>query len=382
MTIKKDTPTTKDYARAAQRKTLLPPSYFEEEMPVSGHLAEFVDHSRRRIRDILSGDDDRLLVVVGPCSIHDVTEAEEYANRLKNEAGSLSDALFVVMRTYFEKARTTIGWKGLIKDPHLNQSFEVNHGIRLARRFLLDCAHLQIPAGTELVDPRIASYVADLISWSAIGARTSESQTHRELASSLPCPNGFKNGTTGDVQSAIDAIRVARHPHCMIGHSREGGTVIVQTSGNPDCHIVLRGGAKSENYSSNCIDAISEQLTQAGCTLGIVIDCAHGNSKRDILKQAAVCRNLITRIREGEQRIVGVMLESNLVAGSQQLVPGAQLLYGQSVTDPCLGWTETVALMRELAGAVRERRHTRLNIGSQASESMAAAARSEQPAIF
>ncbi len=326
-------------------------------MPVTENASRTVFEARRQIVDILDGSDDRLVVVVGPCSIHDPIAAREYAGLLKEAIAELSDELMIVMRVYFEKPRTTLGWKGLINDPYFDESFRISDGLRIARRLLLDLADMGVPAGTEFLDMISPQYIADLVSWGAIGARTTESQVHRQLASGLSCPVGFKNGTSGNVQIAIDAILSANHPHTFLGTSESGQAAILLTSGNPDCHVILRGGGHTTNYDSESVASTSEQMKKAGAKPRIMIDFSHANSGKDYRKQGSVCRSVSEQITTSEERhIMGVMIESNLVAGSQSLVHGKALVYGQSITDACIDWTETQILLRELASAVHKRR--------------------------
>jgi len=325
-------------------------------MPMTEKASSTVYQTRQEIGNILRGKDHRLLVVVGPCSIHDTKAAREYAALLKTAIDELSTDLRIVMRVYFEKPRTTVGWKGLINDPHLDQSFKINDGLRLARRLLLDLAEMGVPAGTEFLDMIIPQYMASLVSWGAIGARTTESQGHRELVSGLSCPVGFKNGTSGNVQIAIDAVRSAAQPHTFLGHSKHGQSAIFVTLGNPDCHVILRGGRTTTNYDSASVAQACVLLEKAGLSPRVMIDCSHANSRKDYTKQPLVCRDVIGQITAGERRIVGVMLESNLVAGAQKLLAGEPLVYGQSITDACIGWDETAQLLRELAAAIRDSR--------------------------
>lgn len=345
-----------DDLRIKWTKVVLPPVFLEEELPTTEKALATVHDARKQIRDILTGADHRLLVVVGPCSIHDTKAAVEYAGLLKTAIAELSSDLCIVMRVYFEKPRTTIGWKGLINDPHLDQSFKINDGLRLTRHLLLDLAEMGVPAGTEFLDMITPQYVAGLVSWGAIGARTTESQVHRELVSGLSCPVGFKNATSGDVSVAIDAMLSAAHPHTFLGHTKHGQTAIFITEGNPECHVILRGGRGTVNYDADSVNQTSAQLERAGFPPRIMIDCSHANSHKDYRKQSTVCRDVAGQIAAGDQRIFGVMLESNLVAGAQKLVPGKDLVYGQSITDACLGWDETVKLLRELAAAIHSSR--------------------------
>ncbi len=340
-------------------KVVLPPVFLEEERPVSEAASATIFEARREIKDILNGRDDRLLVLAGPCSIHDVKAARAYAGRLKEAIGALNSDLRLVMRVYFEKPRTTVGWKGLINDPHLDQSYKINDGLRLARHLLLDLAEMGVPAGTEFLDMISPQYIAGLVSWGAIGARTTESQVHRQLVSGISCPVGFKNATSGDVQVAIDAVLSAAHAHVFMGLTKQGQSAILATTGNPDCHIILRGGRKSVNYTAECVASTAAQMEKAGLTPRIMIDCSHANSGKDYKRQPAVCRDVAAQVAGGDARIVGVMLESNLVAGAQKLAAGQPLVYGQSITDACIDWTETRGLLEELGAAVRARRAKR-----------------------
>jgi len=343
--------------RIKSSRIVLPPIFLEEEMSVTDNASRTVFEARRQIVDILDGTDDRLVVVVGPCSIHDPIAAREYAGLLKEAIAELSDELMIVMRVYFEKPRTTLGWKGLINDPYFDESFRISDGLRIARRLLLDLAEMGVPAGTEFLDMISPQYVSDLVSWGAIGARTTESQVHRQLASGLSCPVGFKNGTSGNVQIAIDAILSANHPHTFLGTSETGQAAILLTSGNPDCHVILRGGRATTNYDAASVASTAEQMEKAGAKPRIMIDCSHANSGKDYRKQGAVCRSVAEQVATSEHsHIMGAMIESNLVAGAQSLVHGKALVYGQSITDACIDWAETQTLLRELAGAVQKRR--------------------------
>jgi 3-deoxy-7-phosphoheptulonate synthase len=339
--------------RIRSTKVVLPPVFLEEELPLTEAASATVFHARQEIVDILHQRDSRLLVVAGPCSIHDPAAAREYARLLKKAIAEFSADLRIVMRVYFEKPRTTLGWKGLINDPFLDESFRINDGLRLARRLLLDLAEMGVPAGTEFLDMISPQYMAELVSWGAIGARTTESQGHRQLASGLSCPVGFKNGTSGNVQIAIEAILSAGHPHTFLGHSAYGQSAILFTSGNADCHIILRGGRQTVNYDAASVEETSRLLEKAGLPARVMIDCSHANSRKDHTRQPGVCRDVAAQIAAGDRRIVGLMLESNLVAGAQQHVPGRELVYGQSLTDACIGWDETYTLLGELAQAVR-----------------------------
>ena len=351
-------PTSKlpiDDTRIREIMELAPPSHLLREFPASERAAQTTFDARHAIHRVLHGADDRLVVIVGPCSIHDYEAAIDYAARLAAQRRELEADLLIVMRGYFEKPRTTVGWKGLINDPHLDDSYRINEGLRLARRILLEINELDLPAGTEYLDMITPQYVADLIAWGAIGARTTESQVHRELASGLSCPVGFKNGTNGDVKIAVDAIKAASAPHHFLSVTKGGHSAIVHTAGNEDCHIILRGG-KSPNYDAASIDATCKELAGAGFAAKLMVDCSHANSQRQHERQPEVARDIAKQIAGGEHRIFGVMLESHLNAGRQDLVPGQTLQYGVSITDPCIGWDTTVEVLRSLAEAVRVRR--------------------------
>ena len=348
--------TTEDI-RIQWTKVVLPPVFLEEERPVTETASATIFDAREEISAILNGQDTRLLVLAGPCSIHDTQAAREYAGLLKAAIAEFSAELRIVMRVYFEKPRTTVGWKGLINDPHLDQSYKINDGLRLARHLLLDLAEMGVPTGTEFLDMISPQYIAGLVSWGAIGARTTESQVHRQLASGVSCPVGFKNGTSGDVQVAIDAIQSAAESHTFLGHSKFGQSAIFVTTGNPECHIILRGGRKTVNYTAESVADTAAKMEKAGVPPRIMIDCSHANSNKDYRRQAIVCHDVAGQIAGGDRRIMGVMIESNLVAGAQKLAPGKPLLYGQSITDGCIDWPETHKLLAELAGAVRARRN-------------------------
>jgi len=340
-------------------KVVLPPVFLEEEHPVTEAASATIFDTRREIVDILNGRDSRLLVLVGPCSIHDVTAAREYASLLKEAIAEFSADLRIVMRVYFEKPRTTIGWKGLINDPYLDQSYKINDGLRLARHLLLDLAEMGVPTGTEFLDMISPQYIAGLVSWGAIGARTTESQVHRQLVSGVSCPVGFKNATSGDVQVAIDAVLSAAYSHTFLGHTHHGQSAIFVTTGNPDTHIILRGGRKMVNYTADCVADTAARMEKAGLDPRIMIDFSHANSNKDYRRQSIVCHDVAGQIAAGDKRIMGVMIESNLVAGAQTLTAGQPLVYGQSITDACIDWGETRELLKELAGAVRTRREAR-----------------------
>ncbi len=349
-----------DDLRIRSTRVVLPPVFLEEELPVTEAASATVFHARREIVDILNQRDPRLLVIAGPCSIHDTSAAREYAKHLKEAMADFGNELRIVMRVYFEKPRTTLGWKGLINDPFLDESYRINDGLRLARKLLIDLAEMGVPAGTEFLDMISPQYVAELVSWGAIGARTTESQVHRQLASGLSCPVGFKNGTSGNVQIAIEAIVSAAHPHTFLGQSRYGQSAILFTAGNADCHIILRGGRQTVNYDAASVEETCRLLEKSGQVPRVMIDCSHANSNKDYTRQPTVCRNVAGQIAAGDRRIAGVMLESNLVAGAQKLTPGKALTYGQSITDGCLGWDETRPLLAELAAAVRAGRASQI----------------------
>jgi 3-deoxy-7-phosphoheptulonate synthase len=345
-----------DDLRIKWTKVVLPPVFLEEELPITERASSIVYETRKAICNILNGKDHRLVVVVGPCSIHDTDAAREYAGLLKGAIAEFSEELCIVMRVYFEKPRTTLGWKGLINDPYLDESFQINDGLRKARHLLLDLAEMGVPAGTEFLDMISPQYMAGLVSWGAIGARTTESQVHRELVSGLSCPVGFKNGTSGNVQIAIEAILSAGHAHNFLGHTKHGQSAIFVTSGNPDCHIILRGGRETVNYDATSVEKTCRQMEKAGVRPQVMIDCSHANSNKDHMRQTAVCSNVAEQIAQGDRRIIGVMLESNLVAGAQKLELGKKLVYGQSITDACIGWDETRDALGELARAIRSAR--------------------------
>jgi 3-deoxy-7-phosphoheptulonate synthase len=337
-------------------KVVLPPVFLEEDLPITETSTATIFNTRTEIANILKGRDARLLVLVGPCSIHDTKAAREYAVMLKSAIAEFSAHLRIVMRVYFEKPRTTIGWKGLINDPYLDQSYKINDGLRLARHLLLDLAEMGVPTGTEFLDMISPQYIAGLVSWGAIGARTTESQVHRQLVSGVSCPVGFKNATSGDVQVAIDAIQSAAGSHTFLGHTKHGQSAIFVTTGNPDCHIILRGGRGITNYSAECVAETAAKMQAANVKPRIMIDFSHANSSKDYRRQAVVCRDVAAQIANGDKRIMGVMIESNLVAGAQSLVTGQRLVYGQSITDGCIDWKETHTLLAELADAVRSRK--------------------------
>ena len=344
-----------DDLRIAEVKELTAPETLIDAIPVSDTAGNTVSSARRTIHNILSGEDDRLLVVVGPCSIHDVSAAREYAERLATIKDQLNNDLFIVMRVYFEKPRTTVGWKGLINDPDLNDTFQINKGLTMARQLLLDLGEMGIPTGTEYLDLISPQYIADLISWGAVGARTTESQTHRELASGLSCPVGFKNATDGSIQIAIDAIGSASRPHHFLSVTKAGNSAIFRTAGNEDCHIILRGGSHP-NYDMFSVQDASEMLGKAGLPARIMIDASHANSRKIPARQVDVAGDIATQVARGSRSIFGIMLESHLVEGRQDVVEGVELTHGQSITDPCIGWEETESVLARLAEASGQRR--------------------------
>jgi 3-deoxy-7-phosphoheptulonate synthase len=344
-----------DDVRIREIKKLITPLELLDRLKESADSTQNILATRKEIHNILHQSDDRLLVVVGPCSIHDTKAGLEYARRLMDVRKSLSKDLLIVMRVYFEKPRTTVGWKGLINDPHLNGSYKINEGLEIARKFLLDVNELGMPAGAEFLDMITPQYVADLVSWGAIGARTTESQVHRELTSGLSCPVGFKNGTDSGVRVAIDAIKTASTPHHFLSVTKEGQSAIFSTTGNEDCHVILRGG-KTPNYDAKSVNEACESLTAARLAPILMIDCSHGNSSKDYLRQKVVAQDIASQLAAGDKRIIGVMLESHLNEGRQDHAPGCDLVYGQSITDACLGWDDTVELLEVLAASVRVRR--------------------------
>src|SRR3954468_5775126 len=345
-----------DDVRIKGLRPLLPPVILLEELPISSGEAAFVRERRRAIGELIVGRDPRLLVVVGPCSIHDPVAALEYAARLRSAADRFAEDLLIVMRTYFEKPRTTVGWKGLINDPDLGGSFAINRGLRIARHFLIEVTRLGLPTGTEFLDPISPQFFADLVCWGAIGARTSESQVHRELASGLSMPVGFKNGTGGSISVAVDAIHASRYPHQFLSVTKQGLAAIVETRGNEHTHLILRGGGGKPNYDAASVEAAAAALKEAGLGEGLMVDCSHGNSGKDPRRQPLVAEDLANQLRAGSQRVMGVMLESFLVAGSQPVRRRAELIHGQSVTDGCLAWDETLPVLELLAQAAHRRR--------------------------
>ena len=344
-----------DDLRITSIDDVVTPAKLLEELPLSEQTSEHIYATRQAIHRILSGEDDRLLVIAGPCSIHDPAAAREYASRLLEPRRSLSDRLLIVMRVYFEKPRTTVGWKGLINDPDLDGRFNIDKGLRTARRLLCDLNDSGMPAGVEFLDLVTPQYVADLISWVAIGARTTESQVHREMASGLSCPVGFKNGTGGSIKLAVDAVGAAKHPHVFLSLTKGAHSAIFKTAGNEDAHIILRGG-KSPNYESGHVRAAAAMMEAAGHLPRLMIDFSHANSAKQPERQRDVCRDVAGQIASGEDAVMGVMIESHLVAGRQDVIEGQPLTYGQSITDGCIGWEDTVEMLEELAEAVAARR--------------------------
>ncbi|MGN6667758.1 MAG: 3-deoxy-7-phosphoheptulonate synthase [Trinickia sp.] len=345
-----------DDVRIGAVRPLIAPALLQDELPVPPEVQTLVERTRMEIGDILHGRNDRLVAVVGPCSIHDHDQAIEYASRLRAVADELKDDLLIVMRVYFEKPRTTVGWKGYINDPRLDGSFRINEGLRAARRLLLDVNGMGLPAATEFLDLLGPQYIADLIAWGAIGARTTESQSHRQLASGLSCPIGFKNGTDGHVQIAADAIVAARASHAFMGMTKMGMAAIFETRGNHDAHVILRGGKKGPNYDAQSVEQCCAVLREAGLREQVMIDCSHANSGKAHERQIDVANDIAAQLEGGEQRIVGVMVESHLEAGRQDLRPGVPLRYGVSITDACLSWAQTEPVLDTLAQAVRRRR--------------------------
>ena len=345
-----------DDVRIAQIRPLIPPALLMEELPASDRARTVVSKGRADVERVLRGEDDRLLVVVGPCSIHDPKAAREFGSLAAGAIGKFGDDLMIVMRVYFEKPRTTVGWKGLINDPGLDESFNINRGLREARGLLLDLAERGVPAGTEFLDTITPQFIADLVSWGAIGARTTESQVHRELASGLSMPVGFKNATDGGMQVAVDAVWAARDPHVFLSVTKQGISAIVRTQGNDRCHIILRGGQDGPNYDEVSVAAALDRLRASKLPPRLMIDCSHANSGKDHRRQPAVASSIAAQIAAGNREIFGVMLESNLVAGRQRLGDGTDLTYGQSVTDACMDWAMTEPVLDTLAEAVRKRR--------------------------
>ena len=356
--------TKTDDTRILSMQEVLSPETLHSQQPITDQAAETTFDARNAIHKVLQGEDDRLLVVIGPCSIHDPVAALDYAARLKPLIDKLSNDLIIVMRVYFEKPRTTVGWKGLINDPDLNESFDINKGLNVARELLLKLNNQGVPAATEYLDLITPQYVSDLIAWGAIGARTTESQTHRELSSGLSCPVGFKNGTDGTIKVAIDAIGAACRPHHFLSVTKQGHSAIFETAGNEDCHLILRGG-KTPNYDAESVDNAATELGKAGVNLHMMIDLSHANSSKQYEKQLLVGADVSKQIADGDMRISGVMIESHLVAGRQDQVEGQELTYGQSITDACIDWNSSVELLENLADSVRTRRQKRLDASNE-----------------
>jgi len=344
-----------DDLRISAVRALIAPQLLLEELPMDAAALATVTNARQAIHRVLHGADDRLLAVVGPCSIHDAQAAMDYARRLRAAASRHAADLFLVMRVYFEKPRTTVGWKGFINDPRLDGSFAINEGLRQARKLLLEINRLGLPCGTEFLDLLSPQYISDLIAWGAIGARTTESQTHRQLASGLSCPVGFKNGTDGSIKVAVDALRAAAAPHAFMGMTKTGQAAIFETIGNEDCHVILRGG-RTPNYDAASVDDAARSLASAGLAPHLMVDFSHANASKQYQKQMEVGADVARQLTAGDERIVGVMVESHINAGRQDLVAGQPLAYGVSITDPCLGWEETAQLLETLADGVRKRR--------------------------
>jgi 3-deoxy-7-phosphoheptulonate synthase len=344
-----------DDLRIREMKELVPPAHLIREFPCSENASNVAADSRNALHRILHGQDDRLMVVIGPCSIHDPKAALEYAARLVRERQRFIGELEIVMRVYFEKPRTTVGWKGMINDPYMDNSFRINDGLRMAREMLLNINEMGLPAGTEFLDVISPQYIADLVSWGAIGARTTESQVHRELASGLSCPVGFKNGTDGNVKIASDAIKAASQSHHFLSVTKGGHSAIVATNGNEDCHIILRGG-KQPNYDAASVEAVCKEISGNGLATRIMIDASHANASKKPENQIPVCADIAAQVAGGDTRIVGVMVESHLIGGRQDLMPGKELVYGQSVTDGCINWDDSVKVLEGLAEAVKLRR--------------------------
>ncbi len=345
-----------DDTRITGMEEVIAPDDLIRDLPLTDSQSRLIFDARQAASAIIHGRDDRLIVIMGPCSIHDPDAAVEYAGRLAEQAKRLQKDLLVIMRVYFEKPRTTVGWKGLINDPGLDNSFDINRGLHVARKLLLDVSAAGLPAGTEYLDPITPQYIGDLVAWGAIGARTTESQIHRQLASGLSCPIGFKNSTDGAVQVAVDAIASAGHSHIFLSVTKAGHSAIFSTAGNEDCHVILRGGGGATNFHAEAVAETQARLQAAGLQRGIMIDFSHGNSAKRHERQLEVCKDVCEQISKGQRAIAGVMVESNLVAGRQDQQPGEALTYGQSITDACIGWDESIGLLDALAAAVRARR--------------------------
>jgi len=357
-----------DDTRITGMEEVLAPEALIQELPIADDASRLVYTARREISDVIHGRDDRLVVVVGPCSIHDPDAALEYADKLARQAERYRETLRIVMRVYFEKPRTTVGWKGLINDPDLNGSFDINRGLAIARRLLRDIVDRGLATGTEYLDPISPQYFGDLVCWGAIGARTTESQIHRQLASGLSCPIGFKNSTDGSVQVAVDAVKSAQHPHIFLSVTKQGHSAIFSTAGNEDCHIILRGGGGKANCDNASIHAASHLLERAGLAPRLMVDMSHANSNKQHRQQIAVCNDICRQLADGESRIMGVMIESNLVEGRQDVGTGKALVYGQSITDACIGWDDSVGCLEALSEAVATRGVTRVVTDAEAGD--------------
>ena len=344
-----------DDTRISGMQEVLPPDKLMEELPISETSSKLVFESRNKISEIINLKDDRLVVVVGPCSIHDPQAAIEYGNKLLEASKTFEDSLQIVMRVYFEKPRTTVGWKGLINDPDLDNSFKINKGISIARQLLMDLNDLGVCAGTEFLDVITPQYIADLVAWGAIGARTTESQVHRELASGMSCPIGFKNSTEGDIKVAVDALKSAQNPHIFLSVTKEGRSAVFSSSGNKDCHVILRGG-KEPNYESEHIEKTSNLLGKSDLRASLMVDMSHGNSSKQHKKQLDVCKNICSQLSSGEKRITGVMIESHLIEGNQSIGKKGELVYGKSITDACLSWQDTEICLETLSEAIQKRK--------------------------
>ncbi|MGL4768221.1 MAG: 3-deoxy-7-phosphoheptulonate synthase [Formosimonas sp.] len=349
-----------DDVRIKEIKEVAAPAEIMREFMLSDEVAQVPFESRQAIHKVLHGADDRLVVVIGPCSIHDTKAALEYCQRLLAQREAFKDTLEIVMRVYFEKPRTTVGWKGLINDPDLNESFDINKGLRIARELLLKINTMGMPVAVEFLDMMTPQYIGDLVSWGAIGARTTESQVHRELSSGMSCPIGFKNGTDGNLKIAVDATLAAQRPHHFLSVTKEGRAAIVSTNGNEDCHVILRGG-KKPNFDAASVQEACEAIAKGGLAQRVMIDASHGNSEKKPENQTPVCANIAAQIAAGDERIFGVMIESNLVGGRQDLVEGVALTYGQSITDGCIDWDASVAVLHVLSDAVKARREFKRN---------------------
>ena len=348
-----------DDVRITGMQEVIAPESLMQQLPISAEASSLVFTTRQQIADIIHKKDDRLLTIIGPCSIHDPIAALEYAGKLADLARTYRDNLLIVMRVYFEKPRTIVGWKGLINDPHLNNSYDINEGLAVARKLLLDINELGLTAGTEYLDPITPQYVGDLVSWGAIGARTTESQIHRQLASGLSCPIGFKNSTDGSIQIAVDAIKSSSHSHIFLSVTKQGHSAIFSTAGNPDCHVILRGGSNGTNYDKVSIADTKEKLAAADVNAGIMVDMSHANSQKDHSKQILVCESICHQLADGETDIVGVMVESNLKPGRQDITADpAGLTYGLSITDACIGWEDSEKVLAQLNTAVQQRRQS------------------------